>query len=384
MIELERRVVEVFSDYFKNDPEWIVRSPGRVNIIGEHTDYNDGFVLPMTIDRGIYIAGMSNNSDRVECYSIDYEMHESFTLEEISQLKFNKAKWFDYIKGMIWALNSAGYPLAGWSGVIAGNIPIGAGLSSSAALELAIGRTCQTVSKFTWNETKMALLGQRAENEWVGVQCGIMDQMISARGLRGHALLLDCRSLEGKLVSLPSNFSMVVLDTGTRRGLVDSAYNQRRTQCEDAASAFQVKALRDIDMAELLNKKGIMDCVTFKRAKHVVSENARTLKAASALETGNVEELGELMNESHISLRDDFEVSSIALDEMVKCAQIQSGCLGARMTGAGFAGCAIALVENKHLEDFSRRTTVDYRSSTGNDSEVYICNATNGAECLSH
>ena len=159
MIELETRVVEVFSDYFKNDPEWIVRSPGRVNIIGEHTDYNDGFVLPMTIDRGIYIAGISNNSDRVECYSIDYEMHESFTLEEISQLKSNKAKWFDYIKGMIWALNSAGYPLAGWSGVIAGNIPIGAGLSSSAALELAIARTCQTVSKFTWNETKMALLG---------------------------------------------------------------------------------------------------------------------------------------------------------------------------------------------------------------------------------
>ena len=382
MIDVRARVVNAFTDYLNVDPDWIIRSPGRVNLIGEHTDYNDGFVLPMAIDRAVYIAGKSNNSDRVELYSLDYDMRETFSIEEIIELKPNNTTWIEYIKGTMWALKSAGYPLNGWTGVVAGDVPIGAGLSSSAALELATARACQVVSGFLWDETEMALLSQRAENQWVGVQCGIMDQMISARGLRGHALLFDCRSLEGRLVSLPPNVSVVVLDTGTRRGLVDSAYNERRAQCEDAASAFGVNALRDIDLAELSKKGRTLDPVTLRRARHVVSENARTQRAALAMELDNAIELGELMNDSHISLRDDFEVSSVALDEMVQCAHRQPGCLGARMTGAGFGGCAVALVETLYIEEFTRRTAEDYQSSTGNSTNVYVCSATNGAERL--
>ena len=382
MIDMQTRIVKAFTDYFQVGPDWVIRSPGRVNLIGEHTDYNDGFVLPMTIDRSVYIAGIPNNNDRVELFSLDYDTNGSFPLEEINELKPNSTTWLEYVKGTMWALKSAGYHLSGWTGVIAGDVPIGAGLSSSAALELATARACQVVSKFVWDETEMALLSQRAENQWVGVQCGIMDQMISARGLRDHALLFDCRSLEGRLVSLPSNASIVILDTGTRRGLVDSAYNDRRDQCEDAASALSVNALRDIDLTELLNKESILDPVAFRRARHVVSENARTERAALAMEMDNAIELGELMDDSHVSLRDDFEVSSIALDEMVECAHRQPSCLGARMTGAGFGGCAVALVETPYIEEFSRRTAEDYRSSTGNDPDVYVCNATNGAEQL--
>ena len=377
-----KRVRDAFVHYLSRDPEWVVRAPGRVNLIGEHTDYNDGFVLPMAINRAVYIAGMSNESNRVELFSLDYDATESFGIEEIAELTPNSSSWVEYIKGTMWALKSAGYPLSGWTGVVAGDVPIGAGLSSSAALELATARACECASEFLWDGTKMALLSQRAENQWIGVKCGIMDQMISAQGIKDHALLLDCRSMHGRLVSLPPKISIVVLDTGTRRGLVDSIYNERRVQCEQAASDMSVSSLRDVDLSELMAKENRIDPVIFRRAKHVVSENARTENAAVAMGIGNAEELGQLMNESHVSLRDDFEVSSLALDAMVECAQQQASCIGARMTGAGFGGCAVALVQTVDAENFSSKTAEHYKRSTGNNPNVYVCKATNGAERL--
>lgn len=377
-----KRVSDAFVHYLSRDPEWVVRAPGRVNLIGEHTDYNDGFVLPMAINRAVYIAGMSNESNRVELFSLDYDATESFGIEEIAELTPNSSSWVEYIKGTMWALKSAGYPLSGWTGVVAGDVPIGAGLSSSAALELATARACECASEFLWDGTKMALLSQRAENQWIGVKCGIMDQMISAQGIKDHGLLLDCRSMHGRLVSLPPKISIVVLDTGTRRGLVDSIYNERRVQCEQAASDMSVSSLRDVDLPELMAKENRIDSVIFRRAKHVVSENARTENAAVAMGLGNAEELGQLMNESHVSLRDDFEVSSLALDAMVECAQQQASCIGARMTGAGFGGCAVALVQTADAENFSSKTAEHYKRSTGNNPNVYVCKATNGAERL--
>lgn len=377
-----KRVRDAFVHYLSRDPEWVVRAPGRVNLIGEHTDYNDGFVLPMAINRAVYIAGMSNESNRVELFSLDYDATESFGIEEIAELTPNSSSWVEYIKGTMWALKSAGYPLSGWTGVVAGDVPIGAGLSSSAALELATARACECASEFLWDGTKMALLSQRAENQWIGVKCGIMDQMISAQGIKDHGLLLDCRSMHGRLVSLPPKISIVVLDTGTRRGLVDSIYNERRVQCEQAASDMSVSSLRDVDLPELMAKENRIDSVIFRRAKHVVSENARTENAAVAMGLGNAEELGQLMNESHVSLRDDFEVSSLALDAMVECAQQQASCIGARMTGAGFGGCAVALVQTADAENFSSKTAEHYKRSTGNNPNVYVCKATNGAERL--
>ena len=228
----------------------------------------------------------------------------------------------------------------------------------------------------------MARLGQRAENQWVGVNCGIMDQMISAAGRRDHALLLDCRSLEFELAPLPSGIVVVVLDTGTRRGLVGSAYNERRSQCEGAARALGARALRDATMDQLNAHAGSLEPVTLRRARHVISENARTVAAARSMSAGDAAALGALMDASHISLRDDFEVSSPALDVMVEEARPLAGCRGARMTGAGFGGCAVAVVDQECADSFALQVARAYRERTGNDPAVYVCRATDGAAVI--
>ncbi len=269
--------------------------------------------------------------------------------------------------------------MRGWEGVLAGDVPLGAGLSSSAALELATARAFAATSRLAWRPTDMALLAQRAENEWVGVNCGIMDQLISAAGVAGHALLIDCRSLDTRPVPLPDEVAVVVLDTGTRRGLVDSAYNERRAQCEAAARHFGVRALRDVDERMFAEGGGSLDEVTRRRARHVVTENARTLAAADALAAGDVQRVGMLMDQSHRSLRDDFEVSRAELDAMVEIARGQPGCLGARMTGAGFGGCAVALVERSSAERFASVVAISYETEVGLTPSVYLCEASAGA-----
>ena len=372
-------VADHFARRFGGPPRWIVRSPGRVNLIGEHTDYNDGFVLPLAIDRAIWIALRPRHDRRVLVHSIDFDQSGEFPLDELSA---GEAGWIEYLKGTAWSLQEAGLPLAGWEGVLAGDVPVGAGLSSSAALEMATARAFAARGDLDWDPTTMAKLGQRAENKWVGVNCGIMDQLVSAAGRAGHALLIDCRTLHTRPVPIPEGAAIVVLDTSTRRGLVDSAYNQRRAQCESAAAFFQVPALRDVALELFRQLSSGLDDTTRRRARHVITENERTLQAAEAMGRGEVSALGVLMNQSHESLRDDYEVSSDALNAMVECAQAHAACHGARMTGAGFGGCAVAVIDAESADDFVRSTATAYEKKTGHSPAVYVCRATDGAEIV--
>lgn len=376
---LQQQITEHFRQTFGENPAFIVRAPGRVNLIGEHTDYNDGFVMPMAIDRAVWIALRPRTDRRVHIEALDFDAPVSFGLEDFEKAASSPA---EYVKGVAWALASVGYSLNGWEGVLKGDVPIGAGLSSSAALELAVARAFQAVSGFEWHPAQMALLAQKAENQWVGVNSGIMDQMISAAGKAGHALLIDCRSLENESLPVPAGLAVVVLDTGTRRELVTSAYNERRTQCETAAAHFGVNKLRDVSVEQFEAGKDGLAEVTIRRGRHVVTENERVQQAKAAMLANDAAFLGELLNASHSSLRDDFEVSSAALDAIVAAAQAHPACVGARMTGAGFGGCAVALVTENNVADFVEQVVARYTSETPHTPAVYVCQATGGAEIL--
>jgi galactokinase len=376
---VRERVVAAFVRKWKEEPELLVRAPGRVNLIGEHTDYNDGFVLPMAIERAIWIALRRRPDTTISVHSLDYARSQSF---DALRPKRGKGGWIEYVKGTAWALSEHGCRIAGWEGVMGGDVPIGAGLSSSAALELATARAITAVANGIWNPSEMARLCQRAENGWVGVQCGIMDQMISATGRHGNAVLIDCRTLETTLVPLPEDVLVVILDTSTRRELAGSAYNDRRAQCEVAADHFRVPALRDLSIEEFEAGVEGLDPVTARRGRHVVSENARALAAAEVMQSGDARRLGELMSESHRSLREDFEVSSEALDAMVELAREHPACLGARMTGAGFGGCAVAIVNRDAAGDFATWVADRYRQRTRLEPKVYVTGATAGAEVV--
>jgi len=379
-VVLQERVAEAFLRRFGDQPAFVVRAPGRVNLIGEHTDYNDGFVLPMAIDRAIWMALRPRDDDEVHLRSLDFDETAGFRLGGFEN---TGSGWAEYVKGVAWSLQEGGYALRGWEGVVAGDVPRGAGLSSSAALELATARAFACAAPdLRWIPRKMARLCQRAENEWVGMQCGIMDQMISAAGQADHALLIDCRSLETEAVPLPSGTVAAVLDTTTRRGLVDSVYNDRRAQCEAAAAFFGVPALRDVSVDQFQATAGALDELTRRRARHVITENARTLQAVEMMREGNADALGRLMDASHASLRNDFEVSSRELDDMVSCARRSDRCYGARMTGAGFGGCAVALVDGDAAEAFAEEVVDCFRAATGVAPHVMICTATAGAEVV--
>ena len=374
----KEEMVSRFTARFGQSPRWVVRAPGRVNLIGEHTDYNGGFVLPLAIDRAVWIALQPRDDCRVVVYSADYDQSGEFSLDELQSNQ--NTGWIEYLRGTAWSLQEAGHRLTGWEGVLMGDVPLGAGLSSSAALEMATARALAAAGNLAWNPAEMAKLGQHAENKWVGVNCGIMDQLISAAGQAQHAMLIDCRSLDTRPVPFPSGVAVVVLDTSTRRGLVDSAYNERRSQCEAAAKFFGVTALRDVSPEQFRQSADGLDALTRRRALHVITENSRTLQAAEAMQHGNAMELGRLMYESHRSLRDDYEVSSDALNAMVECASDHEACYGARMTGAGFGGCAMALIRAEAADDFVHHVTTSYQQKTGHAPAVYVCQATNGAE----
>ena len=379
-MSLADRVKQRFQTEFGESPAFIVRAPGRVNLIGEHTDYNDGFVMPLAISRATWIALRPRADKRVLAISIDMHDRREFALDDLPRPA--EVDWIDYLIGVAWSLQERGYRLCGWEGVVGGDVPIGSGLSSSAALELATARAFYCVSGFEWDAAAMALACQAAENDWLGVNCGIMDQMISAAGVQDRALLIDCRSLACKTAPLPGGTAVVILDTGTRRGLVDSEYNQRRAQCEAAARHFGVKALRDIDLPTFLARELELDPLIRKRARHVISENARTLQAREAMNAGDAALLGQLMIASHISLRDDFDVSSAALDAIVDSANAEDSCYGARMTGAGFGGCAVALVRADAAAAFVERVGANYRAGTGNEPALYVTRASRGAETV--
>jgi galactokinase len=377
---MKQGVIKAHIDRYGQEPVWLVWAPGRVNLIGEHTDYNDGFVLPMAIDRAIWMTLTPLESREIRLYSINFEQETKTSLDD---LKHGGQGWLEYVKGMAWALQQSGYSLSGWQGIVGGDIPIGAGLSSSAAMELASARSFAAVSGFDWDPVQMATLAQQAENEWVGVNCGVMDQLISAMGKSGHALLIDCRSLETRPVKLPPETTVIVMDTNTRRSLVDSAYNERRGQCEEATEFLGVSKLRDISLGTLEQNMNRLDPTVYRRARHVVSENGRVLDAVEAMDRGDALKVGQLMNASHESLRDDYEVSSLELDVIVSAAQEQPGCYGARMTGAGFGGCAVAVVATKSAPGFVDRVSHDYKEQTGMEPSLYICQPANGTELVS-
>jgi galactokinase len=379
------RALAAFRRTYGRDATALVQAPGRVNLIGEHTDYNDGFVLPMAIERAAWVALAPRDDGVVRLLAEDLGEAGAFDVADVLGGREEgdaggvQGAWLEYGRGVAWALQDAGVALRGFDGALASDVPVGAGLSSSAAVELALARAFFESSGFPWDPKRMARAMQRAENAWVGVQTGIMDQLVVASGVAGHALLIDCRDLGTRPVALPDGVRVVVLDTSTRRSLVGSAYDDRRRACERAAAHLGVRALRDADEATLDAARGTLDDVAFRRARHVIRENARTLAAAEAMEGGDVAALGALMDESHVSLRDDYEVSSEALDAIVEIARSTDGCAGARMTGAGFGGCAVALVAASAEAAFVDAVQRAYAERTGHEARAYASRAAAGA-----
>ncbi len=359
------RVTNAFTERFGQSPELVVRAPGRVNLIGEHTDYNDGFVLPCAIGPATMIAVRKRNDDIVEVVAADFEdAGDRFDLK--TPLERNlKQPWADYVRGMISALQKEGHALSGAQIAIAGNLPKGAGLSSSASLEVALGKAMLALAGTDIDNTRLAQIAQMAECDFVGTKCGIMDQLISAQGKDGHALLIDCRSLELTDAPIPADVAIMIVHSGVTRGLVDGHYNERRRQCEAAASAMGVAALRDADLNMLA--KANLDATTMARARHVITENQRTLDAADALAAGDLSALGLLMAQSHASMRDDFEITVPAIDELVMLLQKFIGSEGgARMTGGGFGGACVAVMPAEKVSDVRVAIEAKYKTPDGN------------------
>jgi galactokinase len=380
MSVLKERAATAFAQAFGGPPALYIAAPGRVNLIGEHTDYNDGFVLPAAIDRHALMAVAPRADRQVRIVAADFGSRASFSLDHI--VTDDAHRWSNYQRGVAWALQEAGYTLSGMNIALSSDVPVGSGLSSSAAVEVAMAYAFQVVSDLTLDGVQRALLCQKAENDFVGMNCGIMDQYIVSLGQKDHALLIDCRSLAYTPVPLPANCDVVICDTKKRRGLVDSEYNRRREECERGASILGVPALRDVTLEQLLARRGEMDDTTFRRCHHVVSENERTVDGVHALTQGDVAHFGGLMNASHVSLRDDYEVSCHELDVMVAAAWEHKGTLGARMTGAGFGGCTVSLVESASTADFVENVRQSYVRSTGVIPDVYVCQAEDGVRTI--
>ena len=360
-------------------------APGRVNLIGEHTDYNDGFVLPMAIARAAVVVFRPRPDRVLRGHSIAYGQTKELRLDELAAP--GGSDWMSYMAGVAWAFASEGLATSGLDFVVDGDVPLGAGLSSSAALELATARALAAAAGVPWNPVQMAKLGQKAENRYVGMNCGIMDQFASAACEEGKALLLDCRSLETRPVPVPARAAIVVMDTGARRALAGSAYNDRRAACERvvaelARSHTGVRALRDVGVSQLEAARPRLDPIDFKRASHVVPENKRPLEMAEALQKGDLALAGRLMNDSHFSLRDLYEVSCEELDLITEIARRHPSCLGARMTGAGFGGCAVALVEASAAEAFAAAVLPAYKAKVDLPAALYPCRPEAGARLL--
>jgi galactokinase len=361
----------------------IFRAPGRVNLIGEHTDYNDGFVMPVAIDLSTTVSALPLAQRQLQMLSQDFFRDVEFDLDDPHLAA--RGHWSDYPVGVAVMLERAGYRLRGARLYIRSQVPIGSGLSSSAALEVATACALAANSGFKIDPRELARLCQRAENEFVGARVGIMDQFASLFGAEEHALLLDCRSLEFRLLPLPDNVRLIICNTMVKHELAASAYNERREQCEAAVRYLakflpNVTALRDVSSAQLEHYKGGLSDVIYRRARHVVTENARVLSAADALQQGDLKIFGELMAQSHRSLRDDYEVSCRELDLMVELAQSAPGLYGARMTGGGFGGCTVNLVADQQAGKFCNQVAEGYEQVTNLKPEIYVCSAANGAE----
>lgn len=365
----------------------VFSAPGRVNLIGEHTDYNDGYVLPMAIDKNIMMVAQLRDDKKVVVYDINYEPAVSFSLDKIE--KANENTWINYLMGVAQEIENRGHNLQGMNIVMEGNVPLSSGLSSSAALEIVTAITFDKLNLLNIDPVEIAVLTQAAENNFVGVNCGIMDQYISRLGKKDHALLIDCRTNDYELVPFTDdNYRIVICNTKVQRELVDSAYNRRRKECNRATNFFnnklehEVEALRDVSSDEFSQYEYELPEIVAKRAKHIISENARVLKSVDALKNNDFVKFGRLMIKSHKSLRDDYEVSCEELDLLVDIAMECEGVLGARMTGAGFGGCTVNLVNKNHIDKFKRKIIGNYKQETGINPEIYVSSPAEGAQQL--
>lgn len=390
-MDISQKVIDRFEQRFGGKPEHIALAPGRVNLLGEHVDYNDGFVLPAAINLATWIAFSPSGSETNTLIAFDLNEEAVFDLKGIPSKTDATGKamadWVKYPAGMAWALSEKGLSVQGMNAVFASDVPRGASLSSSASVEMTFGIAWQALGGWTIKPMDMALIGQRAENQYVGMNCGIMDQFASACGEKDRLLLLDCRSLEYRNLPLPSDVSIIIADTSVRRTLLGSAYNNRRKSCEEAVHLLSskidgLKSLRDISVEEFEKYADMLPQETRLRARHVVNEIERTNQAIPLLEKGDVDSFGRLMNECHASLRDLYEVSGPELDLMARLAQVLPGCYGARQTGGGFAGCTVNLVEKEHSNDFCRILSDQYKKQKGLEPAVYICEAARGAFLL--
>lgn len=378
-----------FTELFKQTDMEAFFSPGRINLIGEHTDYNGGNVFPCAITLGTYGLAAKREDKTLNFYSENFAELGIISID-LDNLEYNAAdRWTNYPKGMIKFLKESGYDInQGLDILYYGNIPNGAGLSSSASIELLTGFIVQTLFGLDIDRLELIKTGQRVENEFIGVNSGIMDQFAVGKGKKDTAILLDCNTLEYELIPVVlENHSIVIMNTKKRRELADSKYNERRSECDQALAELQkvltTSSLGELDEQTFDQHQSILSNATIlKRARHAVTENQRTLKASVALKAGNLEEFGQLMNESHISLRDDYEVTGPELDKMVQAAWDQPGILGARMTGAGFGGCAIAIVENNKIDEFIDQVGKQYLDQIGYPGEFYIAQISDGPKLL--
>jgi galactokinase len=374
-------VTAAFKNAFQTEPTYMSYAPGRVNLIGEHTDYNDGFVLPMAIERGIWVVAHPRQDNLFRVKSVDYDGLVEFSPDQLQDSSL--PHWTNHIRGVWYLLGQQGITVPTADIAIAGNIPTSGGLSSSAAIEIAMVELALTLANQQMTQAQKALLGVQVEHQFMGMPSGVMDQMASAAGQKGHALLIDCRSLEIRPVNLPAGVSVIVLDTAKSRKLVGSAYTERRQQCEEAAKIMGVSHLRDATLEMVESYKEKLGDIRYRRARHDVSEDARTLAAVEAMEQGDTVTVGKLMNESHYSLRDDFEVSWEEADIITEIARQQPGCFGARMTGGGFGGSCVALVANEAVEKFMATVPPLYQSKTGLTPALYAFQPAAGSSAIS-
>jgi galactokinase len=360
----------------------IFRAPGRVNLIGEHTDYNDGFVMPAAIGFYTWIAA-TPRADRT-LHVRSGEFHETIDLSLDSLGGPPRKHWSDFVRGVAAVLQSRGVRLTGANLIIQGQVPIGAGLSSSASLEIATGLALLATSQAEVPPLDLVKIAQRAEHQYVGTLCGIMDQFIAVFATSGHALMLDCRSLESQSLLVPDDAKLVICNSMVKHELASGEYNRRRAECETGVKVFQrsmpsVQALRDVGLADLERHKAELTDVVYRRCRHVISENQRVLDAAESLRAGDLDRFGQLMYESHRSLQKDYEVSSTELDLLVDIAASCEGVYGSRMTGGGFGGCTITLVRSHSVEAFREKITQTYKEKTGITADLYVCSAAQGA-----
>ncbi len=379
------RLVRWFSQIFNASPTHFTRAPGRVNLIGEHTDYNEGFVLPAAIDRAVYIAARPRTDKQIRVYAAQMEQQAELALNQLRPGVVSG--WVAYIAGMADFLQQAGHTLVGVDMVIDGDVPQGAGLSSSAALEVAAGATLQVLAGVEINRVELAQVGQRTEHSYINVKSGIMDQLISALGRQHHALLIDCRDYSTEAIPLQADAKIVVCNSKVKRELSQSGYNQRRAECDEAVRLLRavlpnIRTLRDVSLEELMAHANLLPPHVLKRALHIVTENVRVLESAQALKRGDLQRFGALMNEAHRSYRNDFQASIPEIEVLVSAAQSVPGVYGSRLTGGGWGGCTVCLVDERAVDRVYRTVREMYEHKVGYAPDIYVCTASDGVEVV--